>query len=92
VIDLPGMGRFERVRILFTFVGGRGHFEPILPIAKATLAAGHTVAVVAGADMAETVAAEGFSVFPMGERRSAAPGRLPLQAHMKDLPRRTSRS
>ena len=32
------------LRILFTFVGGQGHFDPLVPIAGAATAAGHTVA------------------------------------------------
>ena len=32
------------VRILFAFTGGRGHLEPLLPLAEAARAAGHMVA------------------------------------------------
>jgi UDP:flavonoid glycosyltransferase YjiC (YdhE family) len=32
------------MRILFTFAGGSGHLEPLIPIARAAEAAGHTVA------------------------------------------------
>jgi len=35
------------VRALFTFVGGAGHFDPLVPVARAMRAAGHTVAFTA---------------------------------------------
>lgn len=30
--------------MLFTFAGGNGHFEPLVPLARAAAAAGHTLA------------------------------------------------
>lgn len=33
------------MRLLFTFVGGRGHFDPLAPVAHAAAARGHAVAV-----------------------------------------------
>jgi UDP:flavonoid glycosyltransferase YjiC (YdhE family) len=33
------------MRILFTFVGGSGHFDPLIPIARAAEAAGHAVGI-----------------------------------------------
>jgi UDP:flavonoid glycosyltransferase YjiC (YdhE family) len=48
------------VRILFTFVGGAGHFEPLVPIARAAAAAGHAVAFTCGAAMTEVVRRRGF--------------------------------
>ena len=32
-------------RILFAFAGGQGHFDPLVPLARAAAAAGHDVAV-----------------------------------------------
>jgi hypothetical protein len=32
-------------RILFAFAGGQGHFDPLVPLARAAAAAGHHVAV-----------------------------------------------
>jgi hypothetical protein len=32
------------VRILFTFEGGSGHYNPLVPVARAAESAGHTVA------------------------------------------------
>jgi len=36
------------MRILFSFTGGLGHVEPLIPVARAAEAAGHTVAVTGG--------------------------------------------
>jgi UDP:flavonoid glycosyltransferase YjiC (YdhE family) len=53
------------VRILFTFVGGAGHFNPLVPIARAA-AAGHVVAFAGPGSMAATVVAAGFEALPTG--------------------------
>jgi UDP:flavonoid glycosyltransferase YjiC (YdhE family) len=50
------------LRILFAFVGGRGHLDPLLPIARSAHAAGHAVAISCGAWMADTARREGFEV------------------------------
>ena len=34
------------LRLLFTFAGGIGHLEPLVPLASAAAAAGHSVAFV----------------------------------------------
>ena len=57
---MPG----SSLRILFGFVGGRGHFEPLVAVARAADAAGHLVAFMCGRSMVETVAAAGFTVLP----------------------------
>ncbi|MGO1053406.1 glycosyltransferase [Crossiella sp. CA198] len=54
------------MRILFTFAGGNGHFEPLIPLATAALAAGHTVAFASGPGLRAAVAAAGFTVFAVG--------------------------
>ncbi|WP_073484018.1 glycosyltransferase [Streptoalloteichus hindustanus] len=66
------------MRILFTFVGGTGHFAPLVPIARAARAAGHTVAFTAEPWIALTVEQAGFPVFPAGVDGNAVPERLPL--------------
>jgi UDP:flavonoid glycosyltransferase YjiC (YdhE family) len=43
-----------------------GHGEPLLPIASATAAAGHTVAFVCRPSVATSVEDAGFTVFPVG--------------------------
>lgn len=54
------------VRILFTFVGGAGHFNPLVPIARAAAAAGHIVAFAGSASMATAVTDAGFVALPSG--------------------------
>ncbi|MBZ0280448.1 MAG: glycosyltransferase [Anaerolineae bacterium] len=68
------------MRILFTFAGGNGHFEPLLPIARAAQAAGHTVAFANRAGMASTVQAAGFPSFPAGTDFGDTADRFPLLA------------
>ena len=55
-----GSALYGTVRILFSFVGGNGHFEPLVPIARAARDAGHTVAFTASSSMVSTVEASGF--------------------------------
>jgi UDP:flavonoid glycosyltransferase YjiC (YdhE family) len=65
------------VRILFAFTGGRGHVEPLLPLADAARAAGHTVAIGGRESILPAVEQLGF------ETHATEPGlvaqRLPLQ-------------
>ncbi len=67
------------MRILFTFIGGDGHFVPLVPVASAAEAAGHTVAVGCGPSMVSTVEAAGFTVFPLGAGTANPPERIPLR-------------
>jgi UDP:flavonoid glycosyltransferase YjiC (YdhE family) len=67
------------MRVLFTFMGGSGHFEPLAPIARAAEAAGHTVAFGCGPAMAATVAAAGFTALTLGAGTASAPERAPLR-------------
>jgi UDP:flavonoid glycosyltransferase YjiC (YdhE family) len=64
--------------VLFSFVGGMGHGEPLIPIAAAAAAAGHTVAFVCRPAAAPSVEEAGFAVFPTGKSSPAV--RLPLVA------------
>ncbi|HEY1015360.1 MAG TPA: glycosyltransferase [Herpetosiphonaceae bacterium] len=68
------------MRILFTFVGGSGHFHPLTPIARAAAAAGHEVAFSCEPVMAATVAAAGFATFPAGLDYDEELERQPLLA------------
>lgn len=54
------------MRILFSFVGGSGHFGPLAPIARAAVAAGHTVAVTCESTMVPVIEAAGFTAFVSG--------------------------
>lgn len=67
------------MRILFTFIGGRGHLQPLVPVARAAQKMGHPVAFGCGHALAAVVQAEGFPVFPLGTRNGSAPKRLPLR-------------
>ncbi|MDR7279579.1 glycosyltransferase [Catenuloplanes atrovinosus] len=69
------------MRILFSFVGGAGHFLPLTPIARAARAAGHDVALSAGPRMVDTVRRAGFEVLDNGAADAPTPERrerLPL--------------
>ncbi|MGH3734897.1 MAG: glycosyltransferase [Micromonosporaceae bacterium] len=54
------------MRMLFSFAGGRGHFEPLVPIARAAAAAGHTVAFTGEPALLPTVREAGFEGYPSG--------------------------
>jgi UDP:flavonoid glycosyltransferase YjiC (YdhE family) len=67
------------MRILFTFAGLRGHLEPLVPIARAAQAAGHTVAFAPDPRLAQAVAARGFDVLgPAAPPEPAPAPRKPL--------------
>lgn len=67
------------MRILFTFAGGNGHFQPLAPIAHAAVAAGHTVAFAGQAAMQPAIEAAGFTAFATGGTTLGATAeRLPL--------------
>lgn len=65
------------MRILFTFIGGTGHFHPLVPIARAAQAAGHDVAIAGSGTRADTIEAAGFRAFPTSERRLPRPRTMP---------------
>jgi UDP:flavonoid glycosyltransferase YjiC (YdhE family) len=67
------------VRILFTFAGGSGHFDPLVPIARAARAAGHVVAVACGPAMVPAIEAAGLPAFAVGAGGGGAPKRIPLR-------------
>ena len=68
------------MRILFAFVGGRGHLEPLVPIARAAQDAGHTVAFAAPPLLVGTVEALGFDAFAVGpDAAHSPPARTPLR-------------
>jgi UDP:flavonoid glycosyltransferase YjiC (YdhE family) len=48
------------MRILFTFIGGLGHFHPLAPVARAAVAAGHEVAVAGSGGLTPHIEAAGF--------------------------------
>jgi UDP:flavonoid glycosyltransferase YjiC (YdhE family) len=46
--------------LVITFAGGAGHAEPLVPVARAARAAGHTVAFSGRASVAADLGARGF--------------------------------
>ena len=60
------------MRALLTFVGGTGHLDPLLPVARALAAAGHDVAVAGSGGPVARVAADGFTPLPTSAPRPAA--------------------
>ena len=66
------------MRILFTFAGGHGHLEPLLPIVDAAAAAGHDVAVSGGHRQLRPVADAGLRTFPVGPPVDGPRKRRPL--------------
>lgn len=67
------------MRILFTFAGGSGHLDPLVPIARAARAAGHEVAFAGRPSMLPIVTALGFRAYAAGADAGLTPTRLPLQ-------------
>jgi UDP:flavonoid glycosyltransferase YjiC (YdhE family) len=66
------------MRILFAFTGGRGHLEPLLPLAVAAHAAGHTVAFGGRGSILPVARKLGFDTFAT-EPVAKPPERRPLQ-------------
>lgn len=64
-------------RVLLSFAGGRGHLEPMLPLAKGLIDAGHAVAIAGDAAVLEHVdgGTESFP-FPTALSRSPTTGML----------------
>ena len=74
------------MRILFTFVGSSGHFYPLVPVARAAEAAGHTVAVAGSAGMIPKIEAAGFTAFPTSEKRAPRTSTEPLPEELPVAP------
>ncbi len=55
------------MRILFTFIGGYGHFQPLISVARAAEAAGHTVAVAGSGKIQDVITDAGFTAFATSE-------------------------
>lgn len=66
------------MRVIFTFSGGQGHLDPLVPIARAASAAGHTVAFAGRPWMVPKVEALGFECFPGGQDDGLEPVTRPL--------------
>ncbi|MCB8985265.1 MAG: glycosyltransferase family 1 protein [Ardenticatenaceae bacterium] len=66
-------------RILFTFIGGNGHFMPLALIAHTAVSQGHTVAFACGPFMVAIVEAAGFQAIQLGASTGSPPQRRPLR-------------
>ena len=69
------------MRILFAFAGGQGHFDPLMPLARAAAAAGHDVAVTGRADMLEAIRERGFEAIESPGTAPDPAARMPLKAY-----------
>ena len=69
------------MRILFAFAGGQGHFDPLVPLARAAAAAGHDVAVTGRADMLEAIRERGFEAIESPGTAPDPAARMPLKAY-----------
>lgn len=69
------------MKILFTFVGGNGHLQPLIPIANVVKEAGHTVLFTCTVAMQDVVEQAGFSTLIVGNSDSmiAPPERMDLR-------------
>ena len=54
------------MRVLFTTTAGTGHLHPLVPLAQATVAAGHDVAVAGPRSVCPMIEASGLRAFPAG--------------------------
>ncbi|ONI81191.1 MGT family glycosyl transferase [Actinosynnema sp. ALI-1.44] len=66
------------MRILSSFIGGRGHWGPMEPIARAARAAGHTVGVTCQRSMVQPVRDAGFDAWQSGPDFDGGGVRRPL--------------
>ncbi|MGP4016950.1 glycosyltransferase [Saccharopolyspora sp. 5N708] len=69
------------MRFLFTFAGGSGHLNPLIPLARAAEAAGHTVAFAGQPALVPMVEAAGFTAFSTGGNSFGTPKPGPLLAY-----------
>src|SRR3954453_17369593 len=54
------------MRVLFTTTSGRGHFQPMIPLARALAHAGHEVRWAAAEEACVTLRDRGFDAVPAG--------------------------
>lgn len=64
------------MRILFTFIGGTGHFMPLVPLARAAERAGHTVAVAGSGGQVPVISAAGFAAYATSDPPAPGPRSL----------------
>ncbi len=66
------------MRLLFTFIGGLGHYQPLVAVARAAQRSGHTVAVAGSGNLQAAIKGDGFAAFPTSEPRVGPPPPEPL--------------
>jgi UDP:flavonoid glycosyltransferase YjiC (YdhE family) len=54
------------MRVLFTFAGGSGHYQPLVPLARAAVQRGHEVAFACQSGILASVQADSFTAFDTG--------------------------
>ncbi|MGE5335239.1 MAG: glycosyltransferase [Nitrososphaerota archaeon] len=74
------------MRILFAFEGGSGHFNPLVPIARAAEAAGHTVAFACAPQRLAMVEGAGFQAFRAGIDIGSTPETDAMEDHYLATP------
>lgn len=74
------------MRILFTFEGGSGHFNPLVPFARAAEAAGHGVAFACAPERIPLVESSGFPVFPAGIDVGSTPETAEMERRYEAIP------
>ncbi|MCW0211723.1 MAG: glycosyltransferase [Pseudonocardia sp.] len=72
------------MRVLVSFVGGRGHLEPLLPLARALEAHGHPLLVTGQPSMGQAVLDAGFPFLTTGDDLGDTGRRFPLLAYDAD--------
>jgi hypothetical protein len=73
------------MRVLFTTFAGTDHLHPLVPLARALAAAGHTIAFAAAPTFCPAVEAVGFPCFPAGLDEPEA-GWASLVPALRDVP------
>ena len=75
------------MRALFSCVPGYGHFQPLVPLARALVADGHDVAFATAASFAGRVESAGFAALPAGIDQADRMARFaPYREELPSLP------
>ena len=74
------------MRILFSFHEGPGHYNPLVPLAKLAVAAGHTVAFSADPKRVGLPEADGFTAFPTGIDPYGSPESVAIEERYNAAP------
>ena len=74
------------MRILFTFEGGSGHYNPLVPVARVAESAGHTVAFACAPGQLAMVRVAGFQAFAAGINVGSTPATEAMEDHYMATP------